>query len=160
MSLPRIKFILDAHLGKLAKYLRLLGFDSLFDPHYQDEEIIQCAESEDRIILTRDRLLLMNKRTAQGYGVKNIEPGKQLKEVVEYFNLLGKIKAFSRCLECNGELISIPKEQVEDFLPPKTNQYYQEFCSCPGCERIYWQGSHYEEMKRFIEKLKQEIANN
>lgn len=148
-----LKFVLDAHLGKLARYLRLLGFDTLFSPDYQDDEIVDIALQEKRIALTRDKGLLKNNKLSRGYWVRKTNPKEQLQEVLQRFELGIKTKPFTRCLECNGKLITATKDQVKKQLPAKTIQYYKIFHRCRGCGKIYWDGSHYQKMKQFVEAI-------
>ncbi len=152
--LRKIRFILDAHLGKLARMLRLLGFDTLYWNDYKDEEMIRLASQEKRIILTRDRGLLMRKEVTHGYFLRNIRPSKQLEETVTRFQLKNLINPFARCAVCNGEIIPATKEAVLDRLPENTAKYYNGFFTCSSCGKVYWKGSHYERMKKRIEKLK------
>lgn len=152
--LREIKFIIDVHLGKLAKHLRLLGFDSLFTTTYEDAEIIAIAEKEHRIILTRDKGLLKNDKVTHGYWVRATNPTEQLKEIVKRFDLGNKASPFTRCLECNGVLVAVAKETVKDLLPEKTSEYYNNFNRCPWCGRIYWEGAHYKKMHDFITKIR------
>jgi uncharacterized protein with PIN domain len=149
-----VRFILDVHLGKLAKYLRLLGFDSLYETTFRDDEIVAISVEEKRIILTRDKILLRNSRITHGYWIRSDDPKMQVREVVERFDLRKKIETFTRCLECNSLIKPVSRESVEDRLPPKTRIYYNEFFICSGCSRIYWKGSHYERMNEFAESLK------
>ena len=146
-------FILDVHLGKLARYLRLCGFDTLFFRHLTDQEIIRISRKEHRIILTRDRELLKNKLVTHGYWIRSPHPEEQFSEVFKRFDLKNFEDPFSRCLECNGILTVVPKEEIIDHILPKTREYYNEFKKCPGCGHIYWEGSHYEKMKKQIEKM-------
>ena len=150
---PELKFTLDVHLGKLAKSLRLFGFDCYDDTNYDDEEIIVFSLSEGRIILTRDKALLNNKNVMHGYRVLSQKPNEQLMEVFNHFGLKDHIKPFSRCMECNGILKEARKEDIIDRLFPKTRDYYQSFIMCTGCGRIYWEGSHYEKMKKYIDSV-------
>ena len=147
------KFIPDVHLGKLARYLRLLGFDTYFNTDINDNEIINISLSERRIILTRDRQLLKNKLVMHGYWVRSANPAGQVKEVVARFDLKNSIKPFTRCMECNGIIESVPGKEIEDRLLPKTKEYYTVFRECRECSRIYWEGSHYDNMKKQIQKI-------
>lgn len=151
--LRELKFILDVHLGKLVKYLRLCGFDTYYDNNYNDEEIISISVSGKRIILTHDRGLLKNSRVTRGYWVRSLDPEKQIIEITGRFDLKNNLNPFTRCLACNELLTDIEKDEVIHRLLPKTNKYYHVFKKCPGCDRIYWEGSHYEKMKKFIQKL-------
>ena len=146
-----IKFILDVHLGKLAKYLRLCGFDSYYRKDLIDHEIINLALSEKRIILTRDTGILKNKLVTHGYWIRSQHLGEQLKEVFNRFDLKNHVLLFTRCLECNGKLTDVSKDEIKERLLPLTLQYYQEFKMCPECDRIYWEGSHFLRMKKNIE---------
>jgi uncharacterized protein with PIN domain len=147
------KFILDVHLGKLAKYLRLCGFDTLYRKDYNDIEIINISSSEKRIILTHDVGLLKNKEVTHGYWIRSQHLNEQLKEVFLRFDLKHQMLPFTRCLECNGLLTEVSKEDIMDRLLPETDKYFTDFRKCMECDRIYWEGSHYERMKRYIDNL-------
>ncbi len=149
----QIKFILDAHLGRCAKYLRLLGFDVLFAPNSDDADMIRVANSQNRVLLSRDKALLASPALQQGYSVASIYPKAQIKEIMLQFNLFTQVKPFTRCLECNGVLISVNKDSIADSLPERTNVYYQTFNRCNGCGKIYWQGSHYQRMQSFVTEI-------
>ncbi len=147
------RFILDTHLGKLAGYLRMLGFDTRYGNNYSDSEIIKAALEEQRIILTRDRGILKHRRVTHGYWLRSTAPRKQVIEVLSRLDLYSRVKPFTRCMQCNGLLAEVRKEDIRDKLPPKTAQYYDEFHRCRSCGRIYWKGSHYENMRHFIDML-------
>ncbi len=147
------KFILDVHLGKLAKYLRLCGFDTFYRKDYNDIEIINLSSSEKRIILTHDVELLKNKKVTHGYWIRSQYLNEQLKEVLLRFNLIHQMLPFTRCMECNGLLTEVSKEDIMERLLPETDKYFTDFRMCSGCKRIYWEGSHYERMKRYINNL-------
>lgn len=151
--LRETKFILDSHLGKLTRYLRMLGFDSLYKNDYLDREIIQTSVTSNRIILTRDTGILKNKRVTHGYWIRSLNPKDQLKEVMDHFDLYSSIKPFQRCMECNGIIKKVKKENVLEQLPDKTKKYFNEIYRCKYCGQIYWKGSHYNEMKSLIEEL-------
>ncbi len=157
VPLPDLKFTLDVHLGKLTRFLRLFGFDSFWDANYNDKEIILFSLSEGRIILTRDKGLLANKSVIHGYRVLSQNPDEQLREVFIHFGLKYCIKPFSRCMECNGMLKEAKKEDIIERLYPKTIEYYNTFIMCTGCDRIYWEGSHYEWMKKYIESVIKDV---
>ncbi|MCB9027502.1 MAG: Mut7-C RNAse domain-containing protein [Bacteroidales bacterium] len=147
------RFILDVHLGRLAKYLRLCGFDTLFSTLYEDREIIETSMMEERIILTRDKLLLKDKRVKRGYLIRSQYYREQLKEVFERFNLKEHVRLFTRCITCNTLLETVSKEEISDRLLADTSRYYMEFKRCPTCDRIYWAGSHYDNMKKSLKSL-------
>ena len=147
------RFILDNHLGKLATYLRILGFDAMYRNDYQDDELAIITIDLDRILLTRDRQLLMRKTIRFGYLIRSLEPEEQVIEILHRFNLTEQITPFHRCLRCNAQLEPVQKESIMHRLQPKTKKYFQEFHICPQCERIYWKGSHYEQMDQLITNL-------
>ncbi len=148
-----IRFVADVHLGRLAKYLRLLGFDTVYDMSLQDSKIISISLSQNRIILTRDRGILKNRRITHGYWIRSADPRKQTAGIVSKFDLRKIFKPFTRCLECNSLINNVPKEEISARLLPKTRKYYNVFRICPDCGRIYWEGSHFEKMKQFVESL-------
>lgn len=147
------KFILDIHLGRLAKYMRMLGFDTLYRFNFSEEEIISVSLNEKRAILTRSSGLLKHKKITHGYRLRNTNPKKQLKEVIERFQLSGLIKELTRCLVCNSVIEKMDKSQVEDRLPDKVKEWHNKFYFCEKCNKVYWKGSHYLKMKEFINDL-------
>lgn len=149
-----IRFILDVHLGKLTRYLRLLGFDSLYRNDYSDDRIVRISNTEERIILTRDRGILKRKAVNRGYWIRGHSPKQQAREVVRKFDLSGSIRPFRFCLTCNGKITEVSKKDVEELLPPRTRQYYQKFYRCTECNRVYWEGSHFLRMKKLIDEIK------
>ena len=151
--LREVRFVLDNHLGKLATYLRLLGFDALYRNDYDDEALVQLSVEEKRILLSRDRDLLKRKQITHGYCVQATDPEQQLIEVIRRFDLAKAAKPFNRCLPCNNLLESVSKGEVSDRLPPKVREHYNEFLICRGCNRIYWKGSHYDRMAEFVNKI-------
>jgi len=146
-----VRFILDVHLGKLARLLRRLGFDTLYSNEYTDPEIIETAQREQRIILTRDIGILKNKKVTRGYFVRSQVPRKQVKEVIRRFDLSGQVNPLSRCIECNGTIAPVEKKEVLHLLEPRTRKFYKDFYRCTGCRRIYWEGSHYQKMMAQID---------
>jgi uncharacterized protein with PIN domain len=147
------RFVADTHLGRLVRYLRMLGFDTEYRDDTQDEELAAISSNERRILLTRDRGLLKRNVVTRGYWVRATDSREQLEEVLQRFDLSGAIAPFSRCVHCNSLLRPTQKPLICHRLPPKTAQCYEEFHVCPGCERIYWKGSHYRRMQRFLEEL-------
>ena len=146
-------FVLDVHLGKLAKLLRMLGFDTLYQNNYDDPEIISISAKENRIILTRDVAMLKNGIVTHGYWVRATEPNEQLIERLRRFDLVSQINPFHRCMECNGLIKMADKNQILSELQENTKLHYDEFYKCVDCGRIYWKGSHYQEMKAYIKHL-------
>jgi len=160
MTIPA-RFILDNHLGKLAADMRMLGFDADYSNEYQDQELAEAAVDKGRILLTRDRQLLMRKTIQFGYLVRSLHPDEQLIEILNRFDLSADIKLFQRCMRCNHLLESVDKKEIEHFLQPLTKQYFHEFHICTGCSQIYWPGSHVECMeKRLAEILPLQIFAN
>lgn len=154
------RFVLDGHLGRLAAYMRMLGFDCLYETHYDDEELAEIAQREGRILLSRDRRLLMRKAVTHGYCLRSLDSLEQLTEVIGRFDLAKRIVPFHRCLRCNHLLEPVAKEVVFDRLEPLTQLYFDEFQICPACKQIYWKGSHYERMQNLIEQLRGEEHQN
>ena len=156
LQLPALKearFVADGHLGRLAAYLRMLGFDTLYQSNFRDEEVARLSEGENRILLTRDRGLLKRNEVQRGYYLRATEPARQLVEVLCEFDLTWAIVPFRRCIHCNAVLYATKKESVQHRLLPETAKYFAEFYVCPACNRVYWKGSHYRRMKRFIESI-------
>ena len=152
--LRKIAFVVDVNLGRLARNLRLLGFDTLFSNAFNDDEIVAISEAQGRIVLTRDRRLLYAKAVTHGYWVRSVWPQRQVDEVVKRFDLAGLVRPFSRCADCNGRIEPVQKEQILDRLEPKTRKYYDVFYRCPACGKIYWEGSHVSKIReRFKEVL-------
>jgi len=151
--LREAKFILDVHLGKLARLVRMLGFDCIYETDLEDKTIIKIAKKEKRIILTRDKGLLKDKTITHGHWVRETEPKKQLKEILSLYDLFKKVEPFTRCMECNGRIVETDKSSILDKLPPKTKDYFEIFYICTQCKNIYWEGSHYENMKEFIKTI-------
>ena len=151
--LRETKFILDVHLGKLARYLRMLGFDSLYENNYSDQQIIDISVKEKRIILTRDLGILKNSTVTHGYWLRSQNPKKQLSEVVNRLDLADNIKPLYRCMKCNGIIEKVDKNDIINQLQPKTKKYFNEFFRCSQCKKVYWKGSHYEKMKKSLSTL-------
>ena len=147
------KFVLDVHLGKLAAYLRMLGFDTFYRSCYTDPELVRVSSSERRILLTRDRGLLKHAAVTHGYWLRQTDSRRQIAEIIDRFDLARHIRPFVRCMACNGILQTVSKEQVGHLLAPRTAQLYDHFRQCPRCARVYWEGSHHTRMQRWIDEL-------
>ena len=154
LYLEDARFVLDGHLGRLAAYLRMLGFDCWYRRVVEDEELAMISASEGRILLTRDVGLLKRRQIQRGYCLRSDQPHLQLREVVRRYALADRIHAFQRCMECNGQLRSVPKNEVADLLPPHTRATKDVFSRCDDCGKIYWRGSHYERMTGWIRDLR------
>jgi len=155
---PSMRFLLDVHLGRLARYLRLLGFDAAWERDANDEDLVVLATSEGRVLLTRDRGLLQRRAVTRGYLVRESERRRQLLEVLRRFDLVESIEPFGRCLECNGRLDPVAKSEVVDQLPPRTRDDYDEFRRCRECRRIYWKGSHYDALRSVVDGICREAG--
>ncbi len=146
-------FILDVHLGRLAGYLRMLGFDAVYRNRADDAELARDAGGEKRILLTRDRGLLKHSAVTHGYWLRETDSRRQAAEVVRRFDLARSLRPFTRCMACNQVLQLVSKAEVLDRIPPRAASSHQEFRECPGCHRVYWQGTHYQRMQRWINEL-------
>jgi uncharacterized protein with PIN domain len=153
--LREVRFVLDTHLGKLATYLRMLGFDTRYQNDYDDETLVRIATGEHRILLTRDRGLLKRGAVTHGYYVRETAHERQLAEVLRRFDLLRAIAPLQRCLRCNELLAPVSKDAIVGRLPPRVRLGYDDFRICPACSRIYWEGTHYQRMMGFIGRLMQ-----
>lgn len=147
------RFALDGHLGRLAAYLRLLGFDSLYQNDWRDEDLARTAAAEERILLTRDRGLLKRNLVQRGYCVRSDRPRGQVMEVLGRLHLENSLDPFTRCLRCNGLLAPVDKLAIADRLAEGTRKHFEEFHQCRECGHIYWPGSHYKRMEEFIRGL-------
>lgn len=147
-------FILDVHLGKLARLLRMMGIDAAYQNHWHDKEIVAMAVQENRSVLTRDVGLLKHKVLKYGYWLRSQEPEEQLMEVIQRFSLCDCLRPFSRCMACNGLLKEVPKAGVLHLLPAQTRDYFPQFYQCIQCKNVYWKGSHFENMQCLIDHIK------
>jgi hypothetical protein len=145
------RFVADAHLGKLAFNLRLLGFDTVYRNDAADGWLASLSAKEDRTLLTRDRQLLMRSIVRRGYYVRSDEPRAQLAEVLGRFELAGESRPFTRCTRCNGLLRDVAKSAVLDQLEPLTREHYDQFRQCAECGQVYWRGSHYEPLAGVVQ---------
>jgi uncharacterized protein with PIN domain len=153
------KFVADGHLGKLVRDLRLLGIDVTSGPDAEDRQLVRTSSNEDRALLTRDRRLLMHAAVRHGYYIRSQRPLKQTGEVLRRFNLGSALAPFSRCLRCNALLETATKTEVFDQLEPLTRIYYEQFRRCPGCDQVYWSGSHFDKLRARVEEVRATLAN-
>jgi uncharacterized protein with PIN domain len=147
------RFVADGHLGRLAAYLRMLGFDTWYQRDADDITLAHVSSSEGRILLTRDIGLLKRKEVERGRFIRPDKPHDQLRTVVIGFGLLPHIAPFTRCMDCNGLLLPASKEEVLHLLPPHTRATKEQFSRCPECGKVYWRGSHHARMLQWIEQL-------
>jgi uncharacterized protein with PIN domain/sulfur carrier protein ThiS len=154
-----IRFVVDVHLGALARRLRLVGLDTVYRVDAGDAELANVASREDRILLTRDVGLLKHRVVRHGYFIRNTHPHRQLVEVLRRFGPLA-LDPFSRCLRCNTELHEVSKEAITSALLPRTREHYERFHACGSCGRIYWKGSHWTRLMRAIDAARQEAEGH
>ena len=153
-----MKFIVDHNVGKLAKWLRIMGYDARFFEGSNDSQMITIALAENRVILTRDTQIMRRRLVTSGQLkailIQNDEPERQIRQVIDALKLGCQFQPFSICLECNQPLVERSREQVKDLVPPYVFQTQNQYMECPACHRIYWRGTHWQAMtknlKRFI----------
>ena len=148
--LRELRFVVDSHLGTLARSLRLLGFDTAYANDWSDAELARISAGERRVLLTRDRGLLKRSAVERGYCVRDDNPERQLAEVVQRFDLGGLARPFARCVRCNGLLEPVAKAAVLDRLEPKTREHYDDFQQCRDCRQVYWAGSHQPSLDELV----------
>jgi uncharacterized protein len=157
MAEIRPKFIADENVGKLARLLRLVGYDTLFFKGENDSQLVAMALAGDRIILTRDTHVPLRRPIASGkiraVLIRDDSPAKQMQQVMSELELKDKRQPFSLCLECNRPLRPLSREEVQDRVPPYVWQTQKEYVECPNCRRIYWKGTHWEAMTRVLANI-------
>jgi uncharacterized protein len=146
------RFIADAHLGGLAHLLRMAGFDTLYDNNYHDPQIELLAAQERRIVLTRDRELLKRRSITHGCYVRALKPSDQLCEIFDRLDLAHSIQPFTLCLNCNAPLRPVEKAAVLERLPPSVRERFDHFSTCDICQRVFWEGSHWQRMRAMLEE--------
>jgi uncharacterized protein with PIN domain len=156
-----MKFVCDQMFGTLAKWLRLCGFDTYYEKeNINDDDILEVASREHRVILSRDRELILRaeKRRIPAYPIQSHEVIDQLVEVLSKTNQsIDETFVFSRCSVCNHLLQPVGKKDVIDLLPPKVAETKETYWQCPSCERVYWQGTHYEKIKKTILNIEKKL---
>jgi uncharacterized protein with PIN domain len=146
----RVRFVADAHLGGLARLLRMAGFDTIYDNGLRDDQVEVLAVEDGRVVLTRDRELLKRRTIEYGCYVRALKAQAQLREVFERLGLAERARPFTRCLHDNAALRSVAKADVLDRLPPQVAATQEEFSTCDLCGRVYWKGSHWERMSGML----------
>ena len=154
---PR-RFVVDVHLGTLARRLRLLGFDSWYARDADDDRLARIAVDEDRILLTRDRGLLMRRAIVHGYCPRSDDPQTQALEVSERYGLSARARPLTRCVNCNGRLEPVDREEVLHLLPPRTRREFDRFAQCGDCGQVYWPGSHVDAVADFLDRVTDDPA--
>jgi uncharacterized protein with PIN domain len=151
--LRHLKFVTDIHLGRLARYLRLFGFDTLYLNDFNTRGLIEVSCRQARVLLTRSSRLLKHKVITRGILVRDVRPRGQLKWVLQRLDLYAEARPFSRCLCCNGLVGPISKQEVAHRLPSRVRASYQAFFLCSSCNRVYWKGTHFKRMSRFVQDV-------
>ncbi|CAM4064786.1 Mut7-C RNAse domain-containing protein [Nocardiopsis rhodophaea] len=150
------RFVLDVHLGTLARRLRLVGVDTAYPDEFDDDTLIDRANAEQRVLLTRDRGLLFRRCLRLGAHVRADAPDAQLTEVLERFN--PPLRPWTRCLACNGQLNGVAKADVTDELMAGTRATYDTFSRCASCGRVFWPGAHHHRLRRIVERARRAVA--
>jgi uncharacterized protein with PIN domain len=153
-----VQFILDGHLSRLAAYLRLFGFDAFLDMKEADPRLAQLSESLGRVLLTRDIGLLKRRQVQWGYWVRETDPKRQIVEVLRRFSLMEQIRPFVRCLNCNSFLKEVRLEEIRSLVSSSVQEKQHEFFQCMGCKKVYWKGTHYHHMEKWIGQVVYENA--
>lgn len=156
-QLPR--FVCDVHLGTLARYLRLAGFDTVWRNDLNDPELAEISAQGQRVLLTRDRGLLQRRIVQHGIFIRDDEPQRQFAQVFRRLDLRTLARPFGRCPRCNGRLHPVAKATIAHRLEPKTRRYYEHFWQCDGCSQIYWRGSHYGPLRRLLATLTPDMGS-
>lgn len=147
------RFLLDVHLGRLARRLRVLGFDTAYRNAADDADLARESAAQRRWLLTRDRGLLMRSVVTHGYLLRSLDPRLQVFEVVRRFKLNDLVVPMSRCANCNGLLHPVEKSAVSHLLEPATRRDHEVFAQCAGCGQVYWEGSHHPPLRRFVAEV-------
>ena len=148
--LRTVRFVADNHLGRLARFLRLLGLDTSYENDWNDPELVRISTSQQRILLTRDVSLLKHGLVTHGYWVRATDPREQVTEVVRRFHLARHFTPFTRCMACNGALIPVTKKEIAHRLAPETSRHVDDFRLCSSCDKVYWQGAHHPGLRRIV----------
>lgn len=151
--LQNLRFIVDVNVGRLAKYIRLAGFDTAYDIDVRAPAIVRDLIQDPRVVITRDLSLLKRKEVVYGRYVRSVNPTEQLREVLQFFGIEKQVRPLTRCLECNSSLKPIEKDVIRHRLQPLTDKYYRRFSICTHCNKLYWAGSHVEKMMRSFKEL-------
>ena len=151
------KFITDVNVGKLGKWLRLMGYDTLFFDEHDDGLMVKAAIAQGRIVLTKDSEFMKRRSITTG-KVKAIlissdSPEQQLSDIINTLKLTGEYRPFTRCLECNAELVNRDRNEVKGSVPERVYEKHEQYMQCPSCGRIYWKGTHWQAMSGKLSRL-------
>ena len=153
IPLRRHKYLADINLGNIVKYMRVLGFDVYYDSLLSTRKIIEISKRENRVILTNSRKLLKFKDVTHGIFIRPGTTTEQIRQIIDYLDIKDNIKPFSRCLRCNTLLKSVLKEKILDRIPPKTKEFCNKYVQCQSCDKIYWKGTHFINMKKVVRQI-------
>lgn len=153
-----MKFIIDCMLGKLAKWLKILGFDALYFSKIEDDELLGIAHKEGRILLSRDTGLIEKAKDIETLFLESEEWRDQVKQVLDKFSLWERVNPHTRCIDCNVKLKDLPKKNAKNLVTPFVYKHADSFALCPGCGRVFWRGTHFKDMEFKIEELLKEKA--
>ena len=152
-----MKFIVDSNVGKLAKWLRIAGYDTVFVNNIDDNRLVRIALDQDRVLLTKDTHILKRRVVTSGrlkvVLIEHDNITEQLNQVFTALNLTGQRSPFSLCIECNEPLVSMKKSDVKNLVPPYVFETQDQYMRCPRCHRIYWRGTHWERMSEELERI-------
>jgi len=148
-----MKFIVDCMLGKLAKWLKILGFDALYFSKIEDEELLTIAQQQRRILLTRDTGLIEKAKDVETLFLESEEWREQVKQVLETFDLWEKVDSHTRCIDCNVKLKNLARKNAKNLVTPFVYKHADSFALCPGCGRVFWRGTHFKDMEFKIDEI-------
>jgi uncharacterized protein len=152
--LRRTRFVADVHLGKLARMLRLLGFDTKYPTELSDRGLVATSVRERRVLLSRDVHLFMYRTLTRGYRLRSTDSERQLEEVIGALSLQRAAQPFTRCMSCNAKLHPVRRAAVKDHVPARVFKRFRRFVRCPGCERIYWRGTHFLHLEQLVRRVR------
>ena len=148
-----MRFIVDCMLGKLAKWLKILGFEALFFSKIEDDELLTIARKEGRILLTKDTGLIQQAKDVETLFLESEEWQEQVQQVLEHFNLREKVNPHTRCIDCNVVLKNLPKKNAKNLVSAFVFDKADSFALCPNCGRVFWQGTHFKDMEAKIQEI-------
>ncbi len=148
-----MKFIVDCMLGKLAKWLKILGFDALYFSKIEDAKLLALAERERRVLLSRDNGLIVKARKIKTLFIESEDWNSQVKQVLNHFDLWQDVEPYSRCIECNVTLKDLSKRRARNLVTPFVYQKAESFALCPKCGRVYWKGTHHRDMEFRLDEI-------